>query len=281
MWKGRSAADYASEVRNNGYTILRGFIATHLIDDMAHAFQPLIDTRIARGPPDRGPSRYYTTLPFSRPFAEESLYAHPFLLQILKDIIGENCVMCQLAADTPLLGSTNQPIHRDAAGLFADIPGYVETPPYQLAFNFPLCDILDTSIGPLEISKNTHMLTSKEQDDLIASGNIELEPVLMKKGDALIRDVRALHRGTPNVTETPRPMVVIGYSCKWLRRPEVGISIPQSSYDSMGSAARNLLRFEAVVPDDADMQYDGVERYDAAVLTQSSGKSINIADNVR
>ncbi|MBB5508233.1 hypothetical protein HDG35_004514 [Paraburkholderia sp. JPY681] len=32
----------------------------------------------------------------------------------------------------------------------------------------------------------------------------------MELGDVMIRDVRALHRGTPNRTEAPRPMVVIG-----------------------------------------------------------------------
>ena len=32
----------------------------------------------------------------------------------------------------------------------------------------------------------------------------------------MIRDVRHIHRGTPNFTDTPRPMVVIGYSRRWL-----------------------------------------------------------------
>lgn len=31
----------------------------------------------------------------------------------------------------------------------------------------------------------------------------------------MIRDVRALHQGTPNNTAAPRPMVVIGYSRSW------------------------------------------------------------------
>ncbi len=38
----------------------------------------------------------------------------------------------------------------------------------------------------------------------------------MRPGDVMIRDVRALHRGTPNHTNEPRPMVVIGYSLRWL-----------------------------------------------------------------
>ena len=38
-------------------------------------------------------------------------------------------------------------------------------------------------------------------------------------GDALIRDVRGLHKGTANYSPTTRPMGVLGYSISWLRRP--------------------------------------------------------------
>jgi hypothetical protein len=44
---------------------------------------------------------------------------------------------------------------------------------------------------------------------------IALEPLLMPVGDVLVRAVRGLHRGTPTTTETPRQMVVIGYSRRW------------------------------------------------------------------
>ena len=56
-----------------------------------------------------------------------------------------------------------------------------------------------------------------------------LEPVLMQLGDVMIRDVRGLHRGTPNRAGTSRPMVVIGYSRRWLFRPEVSIQIPKAA----------------------------------------------------
>jgi hypothetical protein len=63
----------------------------------------------------------------------------------------------------------------------------------------------------------------------------------------MIRDVRCLHRGTPNRTATPRPMVVIGYSRRWLFRPEVSIRIPEPALDSLSDRARRLLRFNPVV----------------------------------
>jgi ectoine hydroxylase-related dioxygenase (phytanoyl-CoA dioxygenase family) len=184
--------------------------------------------------------------------------------------------MCQLAVDTPLKGSEYQKVHRDTEGLFFEQGAYVETPAYQLALNFPLCDVLDDSIGPLQIAKRTHLMISHEQDVLIESNSVALDTLYMKRGDAIIRDVRGLHRGTPNSTDTPRPMVVVGYSRKWLRRPEVGVKVPRSLFNSFGPAAQRLLRFEPVVPDEEVGEYDGVERYDAKVLTYASGQSIKL-----
>jgi hypothetical protein len=63
----------------------------------------------------------------------------------------------------------------------------------------------------------------------------------------MIRDVRGLHRGTPNRTATPRPMVVIGYSRKWLLRPEVSINIPRGVWENLSPTARQMLRFNRIV----------------------------------
>ena len=62
----------------------------------------------------------------------------------------------------------------------------------------------------------------------------------------MIRDVRHIHRGTPNRTRTPRPMVVIGYSRRWLFRPEVNIRVPAQVLANMPERARRWLRFNPV-----------------------------------
>ena len=69
----------------------------------------------------------------------------------------------------------------------------------------------------------------------------------MNLGDVMIRDVRGLHRGTPNNTNEPRPMCVIGYSRRWLFRPEVSIKIPQSVWENLSPVARKMLRFSRIV----------------------------------
>lgn len=59
----------------------------------------------------------------------------------------------------------------------------------------------------------------------------------------MIRDVRSIHRGTPNNTDLPRPMCVIGYSRRWLFRPEVSIRIPRDTWEKLSEASRHMLRF--------------------------------------
>jgi ectoine hydroxylase-related dioxygenase (phytanoyl-CoA dioxygenase family) len=113
-------------------------------------------------------------------------------------------------------------LHRDTQSLFPEWGQ--ETPPYQLAVNFPLVDC-NPENGPLEMKLSTHLLHKEEALRRIESGEIPIKQVLMKRGDVLIRDVRHIHRGTPNKTDQLRPMVVLGYSRKWLFRPEVQIRV--------------------------------------------------------
>ena len=146
-------------------------------------------------------------------------------------------------------------MHRDTPPLFPERGE--ETPPFQLAVNFPLVDVT-LEKGPFEITRGTHMVTKEEGLQRIERGETPIEPLLMKAGDVMIRDVRGLHRGSPNRTEEPRPMVVIGYNRRWLFRPEVSIRIPRAVWEALSERARYLLRFNQVVE---SLDDDGEEIY--------------------
>ena len=86
-----------------------------------------------------------------------------------------------------------------------------ETSPYKHAINSPLVDATQAN-SPTEIAAGTHEQTNAIGLQRLARGEVTLTPVEMQVGDVMIRAVRGLHRGTPNTTHEPRPMVVIGYS---------------------------------------------------------------------
>jgi hypothetical protein len=244
----QAAADFAASFRRDGFVLLKRHFARDVLDPWRAAFEPLLARHIAtdHAAQNRGPARFYVTLPFRAPFADPRIYADPDVVRICRLLVGADMTMCQLASDTPLLGSDYQEIHRDTPALFPE--SGLETPPFQLAVNFSLVDVTLAN-GPLEIAPGTHEQSKESGLQRIARGEVTLAPVQMQAGDVLIRDVRGLHRGTPNATDNARPMIVIGYSRRWLFRPEVCVRIGQSAWDELTADLRYLLRFNPVISD--------------------------------
>ena len=235
----------AEEVRETSLTILRGLIPVATIDAWNAAFQPLREAAVARerDAPNRGAHRHYVTLPFQDLWADPRVIDNDAIMAVVEELVGTDGVMCQLASDTPLKGSEHQDLHRDTQLLFPE--SGAETPPYQLAVNFPLVDVTAEN-GAMEYAPGTHMLSKAEGMRRIESGETPLVAAHMARGDVMIRDVRHIHRGTPNRTAIPRPMVVIGYSRRWLFRPEVNIRVPADVLAGLPDRARHWLRFNPV-----------------------------------
>jgi hypothetical protein len=237
---------FVRQVLVDGFCVLPRHFAREKMEAWREAFAPLFKQHVEREGHrlNRGPGRYYVTLPFREPFADPSVFEDDDMLAVVGGLVGVDAQLHQLATDTPLLGSEYQDVHRDAPPLFPETGR--ETPPFQLAVNFPLVDV-GIENGPFEIARATHMLSKEEGLRRIESGEVRLEPLTLKAGDVMIRDVRGLHRGTPNRTGEPRPMVVLGYSRRWLLRPEVSIRVPRAALEALSERARFLLRFNPVV----------------------------------
>ena len=249
--------EFVGRVLEDGFCVLREHFERGKMEAWREAFAPLLSRHVEREGHrlNRGPGRYYVTLPFKEPFADPEVFEDDDVLAVVRGLVGRDAQFHQLATDTPLVGSEYQDVHRDAPPLFPEWGR--ETPPFQLAVNFPLVDV-GSENGPFEVARATHMLSKEDGLRRIESGEIKLEPLLMRAGDVMIRDVRGLHRGTPNRTKEPRPMVVLGYSRRWLLRPEVSIRVPRAALERCSERARYLLRFNPVVE---NMEDEGGEIY--------------------
>ena len=241
-------ASLATQFDSDGMVVLRRHFPKETLLKWRNAFDVLLEQRLRESATAvRGPNRHYITLPFAGDFADEAIFADPDVLGIVERVAGDEPVMCQLASDTPLHGSDYQDVHRDTPALF---DGFPETPSFQLAVNFPLCDVTPEN-GPFETTLGTHRMPDKQAQEAYRTGQAPMHTITMELGDVMIRDVRALHRGTPNLTKAPRPMVVIGYSRSWYFRPEVKIDVPESVYQRLSATGKRLLRYMPRV-DDAD-----------------------------
>ena len=71
-----------------------------------------------------------------------------------------------------------------------------------------------------------------------------MERVPLEIGDVLIRNPWALHRGTPNMTDTPRAMVTIRYVRRWYADHSREVNpLPCAVWQSLTPEQRSVMRF--------------------------------------
>jgi hypothetical protein len=234
----------AEDLNRDGICLLRGLLDDHVIDQWHEAFNRLFYERQKRpgGLAPREKARFYLTLPWVPPFADEHIFAHPVIRGLLDHVFAQEYVMVQLGADVPLQGSEYQETHRDYRPLFTD--DFV-TPLYALAVNFPLVDVTEEN-GSLQMARGTHRMTRDDALAKVNRGEIPMESFHMKRGDVSIRTPLALHRGTPNRTNEPRPMIIMGYAMHWLHTPKVDLTIPRDFYETLSEEDQKLLRCRVV-----------------------------------
>ena len=234
----------AEDLNRDGICILRGVFERSFIEEWARAFDTLFKERQNRpgGLAPREQARFYLTLPWVKPFADERVFANPDILGVIDRVFTQEYEMVQLGVDTPLLGSDYQETHSDIRPLFTDT---FVTPLYALAVNIPLVDVTEEN-GPFQMARGTHLISRQEGLSKIESGEIPLESFPLEIGDAVIRTPLALHRGSPNRTDKPRPMVVMGYVMHWLKTPKVDLTVSRDYYESLRPELQNFLRCNVV-----------------------------------
>lgn len=232
------------DLNRDGVCVLRGALAPALVETWRQAFMRLFQERQNRpgGLAPREQSRYYLTLPWVPPFADERAFANPSVLKVLDRLFPQEYVMVQMGADVPVKGSDYQETHRDYRPLFTD---QINTPLYAVAVNFPLVPVTDEN-GPLEHARGTHVMPRDEGLEKLRTGDLKLDRFYMQPGDMSIRTPLCLHRGTPNNSDQPRPMVVMGYVMHWLHTPQVELDVPRAYYESLPEKTRKMLRCRVV-----------------------------------
>jgi hypothetical protein len=237
--------DKAAELRLNGFCVLRSIFPSPLIDASREAFQPTLASYLAANitNPNRGPHRHFLPMPFQPFFLFSRFFFNPFVLEVVRLMLGETAVADQWGCDAPVLGSQYQEPHVDyQRPLFPDLPD-LALPMYLLVVSFGLIRI-DTACGPIEIAAGTHRMARDEAQRAVSAGDIPLKPVPLEIGDVLIRHPWALHRGTPKLKETPRALLTIRYVRPWYNDGSREVCpIPQSVWQSLSTDQRRILRF--------------------------------------
>jgi ectoine hydroxylase-related dioxygenase (phytanoyl-CoA dioxygenase family) len=215
-------------------------------------------------------------LPIEGTFAAPDVIGNPMVIDLFERLLGPDLVCSYFASDTPMPGSEYQPVHRDGKDLFPGVP--VTVPPYMYELNIPLVDFREDN-GPTEVWPRTHLLADfpllEQKRDELRVGNGQLtvttetgrpvsilasefrnsgvqdfasglpgQPVLMPAGSFLLRDPRMWHRGTPNRSSEPRPMLSLAYGRSWYRFNAV--TLQREVYDAWPERVRELFRLACI-----------------------------------
>jgi hypothetical protein len=234
-----------AEMHENGYCVLRGRLPTGVVEACRETFWPIMLKHIGEhgNEPNRGPRRHFLPMPFEPPGFAPEFFFDTQVLDVIRGAMGSRVVADQWGCDIPLRGSEYQRFHVDyQRPLFEEVPD-LSVPPYTLVVSFGLIPIT-AAHGPIEIAIGTHRMPREEAIQSIESGVSNVRSVLLDIGDVLIRHPWALHRGTPNLTDTPRALVSIRYVRRWYADDSREVNtIPSATWQSLSNEQRALMRF--------------------------------------
>ncbi len=235
--------DCVNKILEDGYCILRGHFPVDAVEASRAAFLPIANAYLAEhaNNPNRGPNRYYIPQPFHPPLYNSAFFNDDTIIAIAYGILGEQAVVDMFSSDTPFLGSVHQDIHSDLPVLFPELPDVI-LPPHFLGVNWPYMDVTHEN-GPFQIAKGTHLLPKAEALARVEAGEFPLDSLLMEVGDVMIRDPRCLHRGSPNLTDTPRVLAGFGLVRPWyFRRHPDRYPIARSFWETLSEREKHLLQ---------------------------------------
>jgi hypothetical protein len=233
------------EINTKGYCVLKQHLPPALIDACRGKFWPILlgYVHTHRDDPNRGPHRHFLPMPFEPPCFHPEFFFNNDVLGIVRGAMDDRVVADQWGCDVPLPGSVHQALHVDyQRPLFADAPD-LELPIYMLVVSFGLAPITREN-GPIEVVPGSHRWRRNEPSRAAEASELEIEPVPLDIGDVLVRHPWALHRGSPNKTDTPRALVSIRYVRRWYADESRNVSVlPRAVWESLTPAQQCVMRF--------------------------------------
>lgn len=208
-------ADIMAGIYGDGIIALPDAYRPALIDRMRASIDRLFAEAqgTQNGALPRGPHRYYVEVAPESIDGFTDIASHPWFLQVCEAVLGPSWTIVEVGFDIPFPGATLQPWHRDFASPEASVQGRQIN---SLAFNLTAVDTT-SDMGPFEIAHGTQWDLIPECPrgmfpDPARWPRYEARKVakLAQKGSISARSALTVHRGTANVSQSPRPVLVIG-----------------------------------------------------------------------
>ncbi|MDB5118988.1 MAG: phytanoyl-CoA dioxygenase [Sphingobacteriales bacterium] len=208
-------AEIMGGLYGDGIIALKGAFNRDWVEQLGAELAVLYAQALLRpgGAVGRGPKRHYVEIHPEDISGFIDLAMHPWVIAVCKAVLGPDYKIVEIGFDVPNPGAMNQPWHRDFPAPEETITGRRLN---SLAFNLTTVDVYE-NMGPFQIAPGTQwdlpidfqhgMFPSKEFYERYEQ---RAQSKMPKMGDISVRSALTIHRGTANVSDKPRPALVLG-----------------------------------------------------------------------
>ncbi|MBI4346066.1 MAG: phytanoyl-CoA dioxygenase family protein [Elusimicrobia bacterium] len=167
--------------------------------------------------------RYAAVVPFEGPFLDPRFYGNARLHAALGSVLGRDYCIGSLETVIAEPGAYRQHLHIDGPIRFAPYRGDLSRlPPYAATLYVPLCDVTEEN-GPTALWAGSHKtaLLPRPPGDAAIRRRFREVRMAGRLGEAFLFDYRIFHRGMPNHTREPRPILALVFTRSWYRDPNI------------------------------------------------------------
>ena len=221
--RGASGADIAKseEVRlayeclvKNGYAILDHVLPEEKVRALSVEFNERYAKYLEASEFDDtvrvGNRRFMIPVDLSGGFGDPLVYANSVVVALIREALDQNAVLESFGAVISFAGARAQHIHRDGPSLF-DSAISPMLPAHALTFVLPLVEMNDIN-GTTALWPGSHRWKKRDE-------SVPPEAPLIPLGSCVLWDFRLYHGGTPNGSDTHRPIVYGTYARRWYQDP--------------------------------------------------------------
>jgi ectoine hydroxylase-related dioxygenase (phytanoyl-CoA dioxygenase family) len=236
----------------DGIAAARGAFSREWVQQMRTDIDNAFEEAIGRpgGAVGRGPQRYYVEIHPEQLTGFVDLITSPWVTAVSEAALGPDYEVVEIGFDVPFPGAANQPWHRDFPSPPETYEGRRLT---SLAFNLTAVDTV-VEMGPFEIAPGTHWEQGADWDHGMFPPESQwprfaemAQQKLPQQGDISARSALTVHRGTANVSDEARPVLVLGVDAPGAGHAELhDLTVTRPFHDSMPENARRHLACRVV-----------------------------------
>ncbi len=197
-----------------GTLVIHNVFSTELIEkcgeEFLHRYRRYFTNRKHQTALQIGDRRFQISLALAGAFNDPEFYANPFILPLMKRLLGDKLIIGSTVCATSLPGSRDQHGHKDHRALFTDAADDdpMTLPPVAVTTMIPLVSVNEEN-GTTLVKKGSHRLSRR------ASNKLDYQLPIVPAGSCYLMDMALTHKGQGNRTDEVRPIVNMVYHRSW------------------------------------------------------------------